>query len=323
MNHQQDVLSEIVALLHPHTVLGRVISGRGAWGVQFDGYKSPLYGRNSPSFCIILSGQCWLSREEAEPILLKRGDFLLFRHSLPLKLSGDLDAPCVPGSVSETDIRYGDQDGEPDMEMLGGAFSVDPSNTELLLKFLPDKLHIRSIEHGTTDLAFIINLIIKECTEKKPGRDMVLARLMDVMLVKSLRWYGEQAAQSGLLAGLRHPPIALTLRAMHSNVRQDWTVAMLARHAGMSRSSYAKRFGDTVGCGPMEYLARWRISLAQDALTRTSDPLETIAQKVGYRSAAALSNAFNRITGMSPSAFRRLSHKNQAGLTEAGGAFEG
>jgi transcriptional regulator GlxA family with amidase domain len=137
---------------------------------------------------------------------------------------------------------------------------------------------------------------------------------MDIMLVESLRWQnqGDHPAEPGLLAGLGHPPIALTLRAMHSNVNDDWTVATLAKQAGMSRSAYAKRFGEIVGCGPMEYLTRWRISLAQDALARRSEPLEIIARKVGYRSAAALSNAFHRVTGTSPSAFRRLSRKNKA-----------
>jgi AraC-like DNA-binding protein len=291
-----------------------MITGRGTWGVHFDGYKSPLYSLNSPSFCIVLSGQCWLAREDEEPMRLERGDFLLLRKTLPLRLASDLDVQCVPGTVAEPGVRYGEQDGEPDMEMLGGAFSIDPNNAEFLLNLLPERLHIRSIENDTTDLASIINLIIKECTEKKPGRNMVLARLMDIMLIESLRWqnYGEQPARSGLLAGLGHPPIALTLRAMHSNVNHDWTVGELAKQAGMSRSAYAKRFGDIVGCGPMEYLSRWRINLAKDALARRSDPLETIARKVGYRSAAALSNAFHRITGMSPSAFRRLSRTNEA-----------
>jgi len=247
-------------------------------------------------------------------MLLEQGDFLLLRNTLPLRLSGDLDAECVPGSTSEIGIRYGEQGGEPDMEMLGGAFSIDPDNADFLLDLLPEQLHIRSTENDTTDLALIINRIIKECTERKPGRDMVLARLMDIMLIESLRWQsqGDHPAEPGLLAGLRHPPIALTLRAMHSNVNDDWTVATLAKQAGMSRSAYAKRFGEIVGCGPMEYLTRWRISLAQDALARRSEPLEIIARKVGYRSAAALSNAFHRVTGTSPSAFRRLSRKNRA-----------
>jgi transcriptional regulator GlxA family with amidase domain len=104
----------------------------------------------------------------------------------------------------------------------------------------------------------------------------------------------------------------MTLRAMHTNVNHDWTVGELAKQAGMSRSAYAKRFSEIVGCGPMEYLARWRISLARDALARRSEPLGVIARKVGYRSGAALSNAFHRITGDSPSVFRQMSRKSKA-----------
>jgi transcriptional regulator GlxA family with amidase domain len=200
------------------------------------------------------------------------------------------------------------------MEMLGGIFNIDSNNAELLLNLLPEMLHIRSTENDTTALASIINLIMKECIDNKPGQDMVLARLMDVMLIAALRWqsYEVGSTRSSLLAGLQYPPIAHTLRAMHSNVNYDWTVAALAKHAGMSRSAYAKRFGEIVGCGPMEYLTRWRISLAQDALVRGSEPLETIARKVGYRSAATLSSAFHRIAGNSPRDFRRLSRTKQS-----------
>lgn len=295
-----DPLSEIVALLRPHAVISRIISGRGAWGVQ--------YGRHeAPSYSIVLSGQCLLCVENRSPMRLERGDFLLWRTTPAFTLSSELNAPCVLGTVPEIGVRYGDQEGDPNLQMLGGAFRIDPGNADLLLDLLPELIYIRSAENDTSDFASIINIMMKECMTRKPGGDMILARLMEVTLVEALRWQHspEQPTRSGLLAGLQHPSIALTLRAMHAQVNLDWTVASLAKTAGMSRSAYAKHFGEIVGCGPMEYLTRWRMSLAQDALMRGSVSLETIAHQVGYRSAAAFSNAFRRITGSSPSALGR------------------
>jgi len=110
----------------------------------------------------------------------------------------------------------------------------------------------------------------------------------------------------GLIAGLRDAAIAGALRAMHSDVRYGWTVGELAKHAGMSRSSFAARFVTTVGCAPMEYLSRWRMSLAQDTLSRGRKSLDQLAEEVGYESASAFSTAFRRRSGYTPGAFARI-----------------
>ena len=52
-----------------------------------------------------------------------------------------------------------------------------------------------------------------------------------------------------------------------TNVQHGWTVAELAK-TGMSRSAFAPRFSDIVGALPKAYLARWRMMVAQDALTK-------------------------------------------------------
>ncbi len=82
-----------------------------------------------------------------------------------------------------------------------------------------------------------------------------------------------------------------------------WTVAELAKLAGMSRSAFAARFNDTLGCAPMEYLSRWRIALAQDALSRGGKSLDRVADEIGYRAASAFSTAFRKRVGCSPGAF--------------------
>ena len=110
---------------------------------------------------------------------------------------------------------------------------------------------------------------------------MILERFLEVMLVESLRWrsISQDSLSAGLLAGLRDAPLAGALRALHADVRHGWTVAELAKHAGMSRSAFATRFATTIGCAPMEYLSRWRMSLAQDALSRGGMSLDRLAER--------------------------------------------
>jgi AraC-like DNA-binding protein len=143
-----------------------------------------------------------------------------------------------------------------------------------------------------------------ECIAERPGRDMVIERLLGVLLVECLRWHGigDGAMPSGLL---HDPALARVLRAMHADIRARRTVAGLAKLAGMSRSAFAARFADTMGCAPIEYLLRWRMALAQDALSRGGKPLDRLAEEIGYESASAFSTAFRRRVGCSPGAFAR------------------
>jgi AraC-like DNA-binding protein len=91
---------------------------------------------------------------------------------------------------------------------------------------------------------------------------------------------------------------------MHERPAQAWTLESLATEAGMSRSVFAASFRDTVGATPGDYLARWRVGLAQQALRR-GRPLKLVADEVGYGSEAALSRAFKTWVGHSPRDWRR------------------
>jgi AraC-like DNA-binding protein len=295
-----DPRSDIIALLRPSAVFSKPITGRGVWGVRYAAYKAP-------GFSIVLEGRCWLAVDGAEPVSLDRGDFVLLPSSPAFAMLSEPGAECVPGRPSQGEVRHGDAEGEPDFRMLGGSFQIDPVNAPLLLALLPGMVHIRSAQGDTGRLARLVDLIMEECAADRPGREMVLERLLEVMLVECLRWPGvsQGALPAGLLAGLRDPAMAGVLRAMHADVRAGWSVAGLAEIAGMSRSAFAARFTETLGCAPMEYLARWRMTLAQDALGRDGRSLDRLAEEIGYDSASAFSTAFRRRVGCSPGAFAR------------------
>ena len=93
--------------------------------------------------------------------------------------------------------------------------------------------------------------------------------------------------------------------AMHGDPAQRWTIEDLAGRAGMSRSTFALKFKQTVGASPMEYLTRWRMLLAGDKLVNSSDAISVIARSLGYESESAFSTAFKRVMGCSPRQYSR------------------
>jgi transcriptional regulator GlxA family with amidase domain len=129
--------------------------------------------------------------------------------------------------------------------------------------------------------------------------------LAQLLLVQMLRAHAQQAGRPvGWLRALRDDGIGVALRAMHADVAHPWTVAELARISLMSRSALAHSFRRQVGVAPREYLIRWRMSLARDALAQDAVSIAELARATGYRSESAFSSAFRREVGLSPSAYR-------------------
>lgn len=295
-----DPLSDVIALLRPSTAVSKPITGRGRWGIRYAAH-------DAPGFTIILVGQCWIAFNGKEPLRLQQGDFVLLPTTPAFSLYSDPGIACVPREPGNVAVRHGEQTGEADFVSLGGTFAIERVNAPLLLALMPDLIHIPASEGRSTRLGRVIELIKEECESDDAGKEMILQRLLEIMLVEALRWrsIGNGSLSAGLLKGLRDPVLARVLRAIHADVRTGWNVSELAKIAGMSRSAFAARFAETLGCGPIEYLSCWRMALAQDALTSGIKSLDRIADDIGYESASAFSTAFRKRLGCSPGRFAR------------------
>ncbi|MVA18952.1 helix-turn-helix domain-containing protein [Agrobacterium vitis] len=295
-----DPLSDIITLLRPRAAIAKSISGRGQWGVRYRSY-------DAPGFTVVMTGEAWVTFGDREALRIAEGDFLLLPTTPAFSLCSEPGAPCIPAEPLAEAVRHGEQEGQPEFAALGGSFSIENVNAPLLLALLPDHIHISASGGGATRFGRLIELLSEECIANYPGKELIIQRLLETLLVEALRWdiIGNNAASAGLLSGLRDPAIARVLRAIHEDVRTRWTVANLAGVAGMSRSAFAARFHEIVGCAPIEYLARWRIALAKDELLSGGKSLDRIADEIGYESASAFSTAFSKRLGCSPRRFAR------------------
>jgi len=294
-----DPLAEVITLLRPRAVFSKVISGAGAWAVRYSAF-------GQPSFCTLLEGQCLLAVDGLEPTTLVGGDFVLLPTTPGFTLSGLVPAPPVfldPHTTTGAggEPRHGRRQGPPDVRMLGGYFAFDSPDAALLVSLLPALLHVRGIER----LAVLVQLVRDESLAERPGRELVLGRLVEVLLIEALRSSTGDNAPPGLLRGLADARVAVGLRLMHGDPAQAWTVEALARESALSRSTFFERFSRAVGLPPMEYLLAWRMALAKDLLGRAGVSISEVAERVGYSSASTFSTAFSRHVGMPPGRFAR------------------
>ncbi|MBX9825571.1 MAG: AraC family transcriptional regulator [Xanthobacteraceae bacterium] len=294
-----DPLSQVIALLRPRTVFTKGISGAGRWGVRYTDF-------GQPSFCTVIEGSCRLAVDGTDPITLEAGDFVLMPATPGFTISGF--EPVTPQRVDPNaaasragDIRHGRRSGPPDVRLLGGYFVFDSPDARLLVSLLPALLHVRGVER----LATLVRLVGEESSGQRSGRDLILARLVEVMLIEALRSAQGEAAPPGLLRGLSDARLAAAIRQMHDKPARSWTVAKLAKEAAMSRSVFFDRFTRAVGRPPMEYLLAWRMAVAKDLLRRNELGLAAVAERVGYGSASTFSIAFSRHVGQPPGRYAR------------------
>jgi transcriptional regulator GlxA family with amidase domain len=149
-----------------------------------------------------------------------------------------------------------------------------------------------------------VQLVRDETRAQRPARDVVLARLLEVLFIEALRSSGT-AASPGLVRGLSDPRLAAAIRQMHERPTETWTVAQLAKEAALSRSAFFERFSRAVGVAPMEYLLSWRMALAKNLLLREECSVTEVAGRVGYSSASTFSVAFTRHVGLPPTRYAR------------------
>ncbi len=293
-----DPLSDLIGLLRPTAAVSKPISARGQWGVRYQPH-------DAPGFTVVLGGQAWLTFDGKEPLQLAQGDFVLLPTTPAFSLSNAVGTECIPVEPRNEAVRHGEQEGASDFVALGGSFAFERVNAPLLLALLPDLIHIPASEGRATRFGRLIEWLSEECATDHPGKELIIQRMLEVLLVEALRWRSPQATPTGLLSGMQDPPLARVLQAMHADVRANWTVADLARIAGMSRSGFSARFGQVLGCAPIEYLTRWRMAIAKAALSRGTRSLDQIAEDIGYESASAFSTAFRKRLGCPPGKFAR------------------
>jgi AraC-like DNA-binding protein len=293
-----DPLEQIICLLRPRAVFSKGISGAGDWAVRY-----PAFGH--PGFCAMTHGSCLLTVDGEATTLVQEGDFVLLPATPAFTMSSVEGAgrrkvlARLPGRDEE--LRHGRQDGPPDMRQFGGYFTFESPDAALLVSLLPRMILIR----GAARLTQLVQLVGDEAGRADLGREMILERLVEILLIEALRSVSGATAQPGLLRGLADDRVVTALRLMHGDVERDWTAGELAREVGLSRSAFFDRFSRTVGVTPMDYLLSWRMALAKSLLRAGKSTLDEVACRIGYGSASTFSTAFSRHVGQPPGRFMR------------------
>ena len=305
-----DPFSDILRFTKTESVVTGGFTAGGAWAIRF---PAP----DKIKFFAVVKGHCWVRIEGmAEPIHFDTGDvgLLSAKRSFILASAPDIaavDAMSVFSAAGKAAVQWGEG---TDFAHIGGHVLLDATSGRLLSDVLPPWIHVPASSPQATAFRRLLDQLMEERASELPGSQLASAQLAQLLFIQILRAHLNTSAPmpAGWLRALGDPRIARALRLMHGDPARAWHLDELATACAMSRTTFAFHFKAAAGVAPLTYLTQWRMRLAERALREEKRPIAAIAQTLGYASESAFSNAFKRVTGQSPKAFRLSSERKLA-----------
>lgn len=244
------------------------------------------------------------------PIALAQGDIAVMARgcdhalSVPASLAGLRLQTIGDASVDPRDAVATDAQSA----VISGAYQLWNSPLHPFFAELPSWFVLRAGARPRLGaLALACGLIEEEFRRDEPGVDTVVHALLDVVFTYALREIASERgdAQIGWSRAVRDEQVRRVVTLMHEDCAHPWTLDELAQRAGLSRTSLAERFRDSMGDTPLNHLRTLRMQRAMKLLSESEHNLETVAGEVGYQDAFSFSKVFKRTVGVSPKAFRQ------------------
>ncbi|MFZ6648467.1 AraC family transcriptional regulator [Undibacterium sp. TJN25] len=294
-------------ILQEHLVRARASGGVFARSVAIAPWGLRLPGTIQLAVHAVIQGRAWLWTEGGDsPLELRPGDLALVRGGPDHFIAHEPGALCV--SPEDFRIQHAADEEKLDPRaaiFLCGAYRFAGDIGAGLVNALPPVLSIPS--RIDNSIHGVVEILSRELAGAEPGRQTVLDRLLDVLVVLGLRTgLASSANAPAWFRGASDPRLSRALQAMHEDTCKTWTVEEMARLSNMSRATFARIFQEVLGGPPMKYLTDWRMTVARDLLRTHDTPLIEVAERVGYSSLYAFATAFRRIHGQPPGRWRQL-----------------
>lgn len=298
-----DALSSLLNLIRLKSVVYTRVTFAAPWGVDIPA------GPNA-QFRLIVSGNCVLHTSERGLMPLHSGDMIFFPHGEAHWLADTSDSPRRDGPALLAAVQAGqpvfDGPGET-TTMISGHVEFDRSSQHPFLTALPPFIYITDTDRrALARLEQTSEFLMDEVQANRMGSQLVVSRLAEVLFINTIRAYVEQTHEDkSFLTALRDEHISQVLKGIHDQPDRNWTLADMAKEAGLSRTLLANRFRNLVGETPIGYLTTWRMLKAKELLNSTPDLISDIALRVGYQSEAAFNRVFKKRLNQTPAAYRR------------------
>lgn len=319
-----DLLSDVLSRLAIRGTLYFRTAFTAPWGVEVPPFE------NVARFHFVMRGDCLVRvAGRDEPVLLAQGDLVIIPHGAGHSLySKRADASQIlpldrvleeSGYTGEGVLIHGGDEDHQETQLICGHISYGRDLRHPIFEELPPFIHIRNYDAAAGPwMEATLRVIGEEAGRVRIGGDLIALKMSEAIFTQAIRTFLEsREAEMVGLSGFSDPHLARALSAFHKNPADSWSVESLAREAGLSRTGFAMRFSEKMGITPMQYLTRWRVQIACQALSESRVSTVEIAALAGYASEAAFARVFKKDVGLTPAAYRSAQGANAGSESNA------
>ena len=131
-------------------------------------------------------------------------------------------------------------------------------------------------------------------------------QLTDLLATRLLAAHtGSPTTFQPTMGGLSPKVLLRAIERLRSDSDADVSLAALASDAGLSRFHFCRAFKESTGLSPHAWLRQHRLEQAMNLLRDTDESIVSVAAALGYASQTAFAAAFRKLTGETPSDWRR------------------
>ncbi|WP_438390608.1 AraC family transcriptional regulator [Caballeronia sp. DA-9] len=279
----------------------------GAW-------QASTAGHQQASFHVVLHGECWLhlparSGRSASGVHLTQGDAVFLLHDMPHCLS---PSPAAPPAGQESaragamqPLQSDQESQEPSLGLACGFFEFRSGLDDQLLGLIPEHIVARRDCAALDGPRAVFDLIRAEAHRHPDMPSALITRLTELLFFYALRSVAaREDIAPGLWSLMRRAEFAPLITAIIDTPAKRWTTDSMAEFVHMSRARFCKQFVEACGQPPAQFVTLVRMKVAATML-RSGTPTPDAAGLVGYQSESAFAQAFKRVTGEQPGAYRR------------------
>jgi len=261
-------------------------------------------------FHLVLSGKANLELRDGTCLELAAGDFVLLPRGSAHVVAGVGSAPSGHIHVDDDGpiaVRRNTDGNQAELDLLCGRFTYAPGAADLVMRALPDVLHISLAREGKLEaLEGVVSLLRDEVVHLQSGALAIVTALSAVLFALALRAHARREGMpASLLVLLGDARLSRAVLAMTKEPEKHWTLDTLAMQANMSRATFARHFASKGNLSPMDLLTSIRMQIAGEMLENSNLPVGAIAERVGYQSESAFGKAFQKKLGLTPASYRR------------------
>ncbi|SOE94392.1 transcriptional regulator, AraC family [Burkholderia sp. D7] len=305
--HAEKIADWLLAGLELKSTLCHVGRYCGSW-------QASTAGHQQASFHVVLHGECWLhlpakAGRVAKSVRLTQGDAVFLLHDMPHCLS---PLPVAPPAGQESQkaslMQPLSSDETLRQQSLGlacGFFEFRSGLDDQLLGLIPDHIVARHEIAAPDGPRAVFDLIRAEAQRHNGAPSPLIARLTELLFFYALRSVAaREDIAPGLWSLMRRAEFAPLITAIIDTPAERWTTDRMADFVHMSRARFCKQFVEACGQPPAQFVTLVRMKVAA-AMLRNGTTTPDAAEQVGYQSESAFAQAFKRVTGEQPGAYRR------------------